>query len=62
MAVHAFAQKAYNLHNMKAEGLQALATLTEGARCYLLQEAKAREAFELLTSVLDGDEDLIPTA
>jgi hypothetical protein len=59
LGVHALAQQAYNLHHTRADGLRALAALADGARCYLLQEARARQAFELLTAVLDGDADLL---
>ena len=62
LTVHALAREAHNLHASRGAHLGALAELVAGARCYLLQNAKAREAFELLTEVLDGDGRLLPAA
>ena len=60
MAVHALAQQAHNLHATRGVHLEALAEFVGGARCYLLQNARARESFELLTEILDGDGRLLP--
>jgi hypothetical protein len=62
LTVHALARQAHNLHASRGAHLGALAELVASARCYLLQNAKPREAFELLTEVLDGDGRLLPAA
>lgn len=55
IAVHAFAGIALNLYATRGQGILALAKLVEGIPCHLLQEAKPRESFELLSSVLAGE-------
>lgn len=62
LAAHALAGQAVNLQAIGGRSLEPLAKLVEGARCYLLQEAKAQQAFELLTNAMDGDESQLAAA
>jgi len=55
VAVHAFAGMALNLYATRGQGLLGLAKLAERLPCYVLQEAKPRESFALLTSLLSGE-------
>ncbi len=55
IAVHAFASMALNLYATRGQGLFGLAKLVDGLPCHVLQEAKPRESFGLLTSVLSRE-------
>jgi len=62
LAVYYLARNAINLDKVGGRALEPLAKAIEGKRCYLLQQARAAQAYELLLTVLDGDEDALLAA
>jgi hypothetical protein len=59
LAVHALARETINMKAVGGRALEALAKVVEGKRCFLLQEGRPEQAYELLTGVLDGDEAVL---
>jgi len=62
LAVYYLARNTMNIEKVGGRALEALAKAVNGARCYLLQEARAAQAYELLKTVLDGNEDALLAA
>jgi hypothetical protein len=62
LAVYYLARNTINIESVGGAALEPLAKATDGARCFLLQEGRAAQAYELLRTVLDGDEEALAAA
>jgi hypothetical protein len=62
LAVYYLARNTINIEKLGGRVLEPLAKAVDGARCYLLQESRAAQAYQLLRTVLSGDEDAIRAA